>query len=444
MSYHAYLYIDGYEVSWCPSTPDPFLLSLFTESDGLDYEMPDDYKMPWGGRSVEECRAEVARLRLIDPQWEDISEVHALVSTVSRVRDRLDVLGFDMASARATFAAGIDIRQEEIKNWKSLEDSEGLEFDDYSFDEWQAELRILKNLKATSRYSANFKECSGLARFILDANGDLRELDWGFPLADPRYRLRAFLDLCEDDSPVIYDLTQLCDGPIADEHDLFDHSCIDDERILVLTEGKTDQRFLAATLEILYPHLADCFSFFDLAEVNLQGGAAALVAMLKAFIGAKIANRIVAIFDNDTAARSARRGLERTTLPENVRVLHYPWLPLAENYPTIGPSGLSLLNINGLAGSLEVYFGIDVLQGVDGLMPVQWKGYEQAMGQYQGEVLNKAHLQERYERKLQESRATGAKNTAHDWDGMERIFTTLRSAFNDQPRAGEIGYTIDD
>lgn len=443
MSDSAILYIDGYRVCYSPNIPDPFLLSLFTESDRLDYEMTDDAEGPMDGCSVEKCRAEVARLRLIDPQCEGIYEVHALVSTVSRVRDRLDLLGFDLASARATFAAGSDIRQEEIAYWKSLHDGEGvgMEFNDYSFDEWQAEFRILKGTKVYGFYDENYKECSELARFLLD---DHRELDDGFPFADPRYRLRAFLDLCEDDSPVIFDLTQLCDGPISDEHDLFDDSCIEDERILVLTEGVTDQRFLAATLEILYPHLVDCFSFFDLAEVNLQGGAGALVAMLKAFIGAKIANRIVAIFDNDTAARSALRGLERTTLPQNVRVLHYPWLPLAETYPTIGPSGLSLLNINGLAGSLEVYFGIDVLQGVDGLMPVQWKGYEQAMGQYQGEVLNKARLQERYERKLQESRATGAKNTAHDWDGMERIFTTLRSAFNDQPRAGEIGYTIDD
>jgi hypothetical protein len=35
---------------------------------------------------------------------------------------------------------------------------------------------------------------------------------------------------------------------------------------------------------------------------------------------------------------------------DNVRVVQYPSIELAKNYPTIGPSGVSNVDVNGLAG----------------------------------------------------------------------------------------------
>jgi hypothetical protein len=89
----------------------------------------------------------------------------------------------------------------------------------------------------------------------------------------------------------------------------------------ILTEGVTDRRVLEASLKLLYPHLAEYYAFMDFDGANAPGGAGQLVNTVKAFAGAGIANRVIALFDNDTAARSALRGLEGVSLPSSMRVL---------------------------------------------------------------------------------------------------------------------------
>jgi len=71
--------------------------------------------------------------------------------------------------------------------------------------------------------------------------------------------------------------------------------------VVVLTEGRTDAEFLSYAVQILYPHLTDLVRFLDF-DQRPEGGAGALVRMARAFAAAGIANRVIAIFDNDTAA----------------------------------------------------------------------------------------------------------------------------------------------
>jgi len=53
---------------------------------------------------------------------------------------------------------------------------------------------------------------------------------------------------------------------------------------------------------------------------------------------------------------------------------------LALGYPTSDPSGLAHMDVNGLAGSLEIYFGEDVLRRTDGTFtPVHWRGFDAAV-----------------------------------------------------------------
>jgi hypothetical protein len=71
------------------------------------------------------------------------------------------------------------------------------------------------------------------------------------------------------------------------------------------------------------------------------------VNTIKAFVGAGIANRIVALFDNDTATRAALRALDRISLPKSLRIVLLPKVPIAASYPNIGPSGS--VHMNGMA-----------------------------------------------------------------------------------------------
>jgi hypothetical protein len=95
------------------------------------------------------------------------------------------------------------------------------------------------------------------------------------------------------------------------------------------------------------------------------------------------------------------------------------------------------MDMNGLAASLEMYFGLDVLREEDGsLTPVQWRGYDDGLKQYQGEFLNKAELQRRFANKLQECRRNPEAIERYDWTGMKAVIERLRTAFHDPPGHG--------
>jgi hypothetical protein len=152
---------------------------------------------------------------------------------------------------------------------------------------------------------------------------------------------------------------------------------------------------------------------------------------LKAFAGAGIVNRTIALFDNDTAAHDAVRGLRGIKLPQKFRVVHYPDVEWARFYPTLGPQGLADMDVNGLAGSLEMYLGLDVLKRPDeSLTPVQWCGYVDGMKAYQGELMDKAKLQEKYRKKLEECRRDPNAIARYDWSGMKAIIDVIRTAFH--------------
>jgi len=203
-------------------------------------------------------------------------------------------------------------------------------------------------------------------------------------------------------------------------------------KIVILTEGSSDAAFLSDSLRVLHPHLFPLFSFLDFHEPRLAGGASNLVHALKGLVGAQIANRVIAIFDNDTAAEEALRLLDVVALPERFKVLQYPSIPLGEAYPTVGPQGEVEMNVNGLAGSIEFYFGVDVLRGTDGeLERVQWKGYNQSLKKYQGELMGKRQLEERFARKIAAANDGGGE-AGLDWSGMAAIWDSIFRACIDQ------------
>ena len=89
------------------------------------------------------------------------------------------------------------------------------------------------------------------------------------------------------------------------------------------------------------------------------------------------------------------------------------------------------MNVNGLAGSIELYLGQDVLRDTkELLMPVQWKGYDQRMSAYQGEILDKQNIQAAFRAKLKDCEENPSRVMSYDWNGILAILDTMRSAFN--------------
>jgi hypothetical protein len=202
---------------------------------------------------------------------------------------------------------------------------------------------------------------------------------------------------------------------------------------LVLTEGPTDSEFLREALSVLFPHLFPYFSIFDFAAARTPGGVGPLLTMVKTLAGAGIANRVIAVLDNDSAAEAAMTAqLKNVSLPARFRVLRHPPIELAAEYPAVGPDGITRTDVNGRAASIELYLGRDVLTGEDGmLVPVQWKGYEESLRRYQGEILQKAAIHERFRSKLAAAKAVPPTPTDSRWQEMRALLQQIIHAFDD-------------
>lgn len=369
---------------------------------------------------------------------------------VNVVRDRLNLLGYDLATTKEAF--GVWITEERnraldmAEKYKEKDTTSPVAMEDH----YRKEYEILSSL-SPELWIENLKEihAAGLKTNYYGryegphedtAIGYMLSNDWyGYPGYDMFVPLRLSIEAFDSGRKLVYDLTDLVwSGYFDYEEDFVEYGLgistseySSKAKTIVLTEGKTDAWILSESLSLLYPHLKDYFSFLDFESTGYGGGVGNLSNVVKAFAGAGIVNNVIALFDNDTAAASACKSLEKLSMPANIAVLHLPALELLKHYPTIGPSGSVFLDVNGVAASIELYLGEDVLR-IDGkdLVPIQWTGYMKEAGRYQGEVLEKALLQNRFKDKLARAR----NGEAFDWQGLQTVFQLLFTAFLERNR----------
>ena len=248
---------------------------------------------------------------------------------------------------------------------------------------------------------------------------------------DTRMLLRLAIEACDAPDDVVYDWTDLVvEGYVNSQEDMIayaEHLLNREHEIfgktIVLTEGATDKWILERSLRLLCPHLTDFYSFMNFEGVRMEGGAGALTTVVKAFAAAGISNRVVALYDNDTAGRSAMQALAQVTLPENIVVMQLPRSDLASFYPTQGPTGISPTDVNGLTVSIDLYLGMDVLQDGAGFAPVEWRGLDPRLRQYQGEVIGKNQIPERFRRKIATCEQNPDQISSYDWKDMRLVLT---------------------
>src|SRR4051812_41499212 len=173
---------------------------------------------------------------------------------------------------------------------------------EFSYEEWRA--RVFPAL--STLYELDQDE--GRADYIAQ-NMSARDGSWlFFEAEDERLILRALLEACPQVARVTLDISDLVHGgwlepdePICQqrrEPSVLARPVID--TAVIMAEGSSDIRVLRLSLDALYPELREYFSFFEHNELSVDGGAGYLVKFLKAFAGARIPTRIIAIFDNDT------------------------------------------------------------------------------------------------------------------------------------------------
>lgn len=347
-------------------------------------------------------------------------ESYGYISTVGELRDRLQLHGLTEQRARAEL-------EEQIRVWhESRRPSNPPAVGDL-----EVELLDLPTIVSEFRRYVN---CHPLG----SSDYDEPEV---FYMLDARTVLRLALDLIDDPHrQVRFDLDDLHSfgllepGTAITNHEKSRRqtAIAVDAPLIILTEGSSDARLLAEAIEVTHPHLVGFMNFMDF-SLGAEGSAANLVKQVRSFAGAGIANRVLALADNDTAAHDAFHKLKSETLPPNLRIMHYPLLPLLQQYPTLGPqiSNPVLMDVNGKAGSLEMYLGRDVLTQDHALTPVQWTGYKEGQKQYQGAIsaAEKKRVQEAFRRKVKTALDDPTERGRQDWTGIEAIVDVILNAF---------------
>jgi hypothetical protein len=419
VSSYASLYIRGIEVASWRNELEPTFLFLFKAGE-IRRGRNDTPPPGLPGKVLEERR-------------ECDEEACVLTAKAHQLTDRLDALGVSTSAAENLF---VQLRDDEVRILTDLRqsldsetdrlDSEIGELTGYGYSDWLIDVSNALNGSLSAEDAPRRSPFS------------LMKSEWEG--VDPRFSLRAFLDGARDDDDVTLDVTDLVEGGWIEEG--FDPHAIAAEHFqaylwhglpaIVITEGSSDVEILTSAISVLRPHLDGYIRFLDF-SFNNEGGAAAAVRTLKAFAAAGVANRTVLLLDNDTAAFDAVRALREQALPAHYSLAHYPSLALVEAYPTIGPTGPALMNVNGLAGSIELYLGEDVLRNSEGeLAPVQWTGYVSRLSAYQGEVSDKTAIHKRFMTKVKAAEQNGSPLPGQDWTGLEAILKELLGILADQ------------
>ena len=364
---------------------------------------------------------------------------HVFRISVQEAIERLEILGITYEAAKQAFEVGresiyegrwqhhvaarhflnLNSSDEEDKEYfLSVCDEAEWEFcQNYTLEKW-----VLKILNGERNYLSDPE----LLLKQLPIEEDFNSFFLGFPHSEERYAFRILLEGFDPDDEVVLDCTELVtSGWMGIYDELLDVEPL----ITILTEGPTDIDILQPSLSILYPHLEDYFRFMDFRSLNIEANASALVKLVKAFVGSGIRQQIVAIFDYDAAASDALRALQIDKLPDTIKVVQLPELPLAKHYPTVGPQGIHFADVNGCACSIELYLGEDILKNEKGeLTPVRWGAYINGVKRYQGEIENKKRLQQSYlDNILKVEHPDDLPE--HDWEAMRLVFEKIFAAF---------------
>ncbi|QNA83792.1 hypothetical protein G4G27_07180 [Sphingomonas sp. So64.6b] len=374
--------IDGFSFWGTKSYVDDATLSVFHERDRQKRRMR---RPQYGGRKLEKTI-----IYAVDAQ---------------AMRERLDAMGYTVAHARADYARGLS-EEYELYLGAGFSKTDRKRVKDWTYDRWCAAVARLVP-QGFQVWSADKFPGDPDAERISDG---LRS-GLGSYFSDPRYMLRGLLDALPGAQEAILDVTDLIDAGYyegaeaicdearrgwAHEHSLYGS-------ILLLTEGKTDTRILRAAFEAISPHLASLYGFLDFEGLRIEGSADMLPKTIRSFVGGGISQRVIAIFDNDTAGIAAMGTLSNIRLPDHVRVMTLPENQFAKAYPTLGPQGVSMMDINGMACGIEMYLGAEALSNSEGkLRPVRWTGYHQKLGRYQGAVEDKDGIARRFLERLGE------------------------------------------
>ena len=166
------------------------------------------------------------------------------------------------------------------------------------------------------------------------------------------------------------------------------------QKILIATEGASDARIIKRALEILRPDVADFFNFVDVDERHHFWGTGNLVKFAEGLLRIDIQNKVLFLFDNDAEGVDAYRKLNALKLPGNMRSMLLPDLEEFRSFPTRGPEGIGVADINGRAAAIECYLDLNLPSY--GPAQVLWSNYKRDIDAWHGALEFKESYQRHF------------------------------------------------
>lgn len=392
MGSYSELYISDYPICTAKNSYYEEIVNLiFLTTDYREFERPLNKRnlITWGDSYANEDGNET---------------VKSFCSTSKICRQRLELFGATYEKAKSDFESALQkIKDDEVYNFKSIEN--------ITFESYLADIKSIINSKKKT-YDNNYYD-----NFI----DYLQENELFIEYQSIQLGLWSILSVVDAESEVEYNLTDIINGGWVSKV----KNAVKTEKIIVLTEGKTDTEFLKICLKNFFPHLEGFYHFMDFENSKYEANASRLVHTIKSFVGSGIKNLIVALFDNDSAAKKEIKNLRNVKLPSNIKILQYPPLEFAKKYPTIGPNGIQFMDINGFAGSIEMYLGKDCLKENEEFIPIQWTGYIESIGQYQGVINKKEYVQKAFREKVKNF--DNSSYNINDWNELISIINTINN-----------------
>ena len=136
---------------------------------------------------------------------------------------------------------------------------------------------------------------------------------------------------------------------------------------------------------------------------------------VQGLISISVMNNILVLFDNDAEGVATYRRCSELNLPANISVLKLPDLPQFDTFPTTGPTGDAVANINGKAAAIECYLHLS------SDAKVGWGGFNTDAQAYQGALVDK-------QRAMRTFLSQKGKKDGYDYSKLESILDIFVAA----------------
>lgn len=346
----------------------------------------DKFELDWGKNEVSRDYSSLFQkndVKLEPYYYADnyIEKKEALSAPLSKIKNRLELLGYNLRKSKNDYC----LVAEYFHNISSIRAP--LTFEKFfeiikTFEIKTAEIDEDDEYSGDHSLGAYFTNCIAKKLKIKGSSDWSRFVGEFFENIDPLITIRLLAENSKNlKKNIVWRYHDVLDGGWIEKEDVF-REPDDSQKFLIVTEGTTDLFVIKKGLELFHSDVIDFFNFIDIQDNYPFTGCSNLFKFLQGLAKVHPVNKVLAVFDNDTAGNEQYNLCNKLKLPSNIKTVKLPELSEFKKFKTIGPTGSKQDNINGKAVSIECF--LDLNYKINSSPIIRWSNYNKAMDQYQG------------------------------------------------------------